>query len=595
MHHFKAAIAGILTLLAAATASAQTFPTVPSQTVIGRTAVGTGPAQAIPFASLLTAMLTSPLTVSQVNVNSIVFAGATSGSVTVSAQSVAGTPTIKWPTNSGTVVTSATAPLEENAVTGVVSCPNCAIAISTRTAAAAQDLSAYTIVRTLGYATAGDGGNATFVKISAGTAFKDSFITAASLTSGGVTCPNGTYNGIALVQGTGRGAWVTLTVAGTVVTNVVLNNPGNQYTVGDVLTGGIGCGTDWTYTVTSVSTPLASFTDSAGNKWQYTVDAGGLIDPRSFGAKFDCGSVGLTCDPTATNDFASIQAALYFANYHASKTLNVDTPTGYSNRVLLPQGAAKVCVSGTAYNTLVVPDSVVLEGISKFGSWLKQCDSDTATHHFVTLGVRGNQLACFGPQLRNMGLYAGLGSANVDIAMIYTNCAQQGIAINDVAVYSIFRMCLLAEVGWGGASDFTANGLFCNINYQAPSQTSIIKNTYGGSTIKLHDIIIESGNNIAINGISIANTGGTYSIVNFHAEQISIPIFFNAAAGAGSTVGVLIQSITGGSGCTSLVKRNAGAAANRITLGTAVKSNCTNTYDNAGALTTTDVYNWVNF
>ncbi len=49
-------VAGILALLPAV-AAAQTFPTVPSNTVIGRTAVGTGPAQAIPFATLFSSAL----------------------------------------------------------------------------------------------------------------------------------------------------------------------------------------------------------------------------------------------------------------------------------------------------------------------------------------------------------------------------------------------------------------------------------------------------------------------------------------------------------------------------------------------------------
>jgi hypothetical protein len=468
-----------------------------------------------------------------------------------------------------------------------------AAVIPSRASAITLDLSSYTAVQTQGYATPGDGGGATFVKIGSGTQFKDSFITAGSLTSGGVTCPNGSYTGVQLVQGTGRGAYASVTVAGTVVTAVTLTAAGNQYTVGDVLTGGLGCGTDWTWTVSAVSTPLASFTDAAGNKWQYLVNGGSFVDPRAFGAKFDCTSVGLTCDATATDDFASIQAALFFANYHGSSTLNSDTPTGYSTRVVLPFGSAKVCVSGTAFSTLVVPDSVVLEGQAKFGSWLKQCDSDGAADYFVTLGWPQKTLACFGPQLRNMGLYAGTGNANHEVAMIFTNCAQQGIAINDVAVYSIFRMCLRANTGWGGASDFTLNGLECNINYQAPNQTEIIEVNYNGATIKLHDIILESGSNISIRGISIINVGGTVNIQNFHAEQISLPIWFNAVSP--STVGVVAMGLTGGNGCSSLVTRVGGSVANRITLGTAVKAACTNTYDNAGAATTTDVYNWVNF
>jgi hypothetical protein len=483
--------------------------------------------------------------------------------------------------------------LNDSAVTNAKLAANAIPVISTRASAIALDLSTFTAVRTLGYTTQGDGGGASFIKVSGSTQFRDSFITAGSQTAPGITCPNGTYHGIALVQGTGRGAYASVVVAGTVVTSVTLTAPGNQYTVGDVLTGGLGCGTDWTWTVSAVSTPLASFTDAAGNRWQYMVNGTDMVDPRAFGAKFDCTTVGLTCDATATDDFASVQAALYFANYHGSQTLNSDTPTGYSTRVLLPFGSAKVCVSSTMFNTLVVPDSVVLEGRAKFGSWLKQCDSDNAAHYFVTLGFPGKQLACFGPQLRSMGLYAGLGNANHEVAMIFTNCAQQGIAINDVAVYSIFRMCLRATDGFGGASDFTTNGLFCNINYQAPNQTEIIEVNYNGANIKLTEVILESGSNISIRGISIINIGGTVNIQNFHAEQISLPIWYNAVSP--STVGVVAMGLTGGNGCTTLVHRQAGSQATRITLGTAVKAACTNTYDNAGAAVTTDVYNWVNF
>jgi hypothetical protein len=56
MRQIKAAIAGILTLFAATAVVAQTFPTVPGKSVIGRLGVlgDTGPSQAIPFATLRT-------------------------------------------------------------------------------------------------------------------------------------------------------------------------------------------------------------------------------------------------------------------------------------------------------------------------------------------------------------------------------------------------------------------------------------------------------------------------------------------------------------------------------------------------------------
>jgi|KBSMisStandDraft_5_1062788.scaffolds.fasta_scaffold82426_2 hypothetical protein len=64
MRIFRTAIAGITLSLLAASASAQQFPTVPDRTVIGRigTGSGSGPSQAIPFATLLT-NLASPLPV----------------------------------------------------------------------------------------------------------------------------------------------------------------------------------------------------------------------------------------------------------------------------------------------------------------------------------------------------------------------------------------------------------------------------------------------------------------------------------------------------------------------------------------------------
>lgn len=51
--------------------------------------------------------------------------GATSGSVHVVPQTVAGTPTITWPTVAGTIVTNAASPMSINTTTGAVSCPTC--------------------------------------------------------------------------------------------------------------------------------------------------------------------------------------------------------------------------------------------------------------------------------------------------------------------------------------------------------------------------------------------------------------------------------------------------------------------------------------
>src|SRR4051794_37694322 len=57
--HFKtsAPLLASLLVLTAASAAAQTFPTVPPNTVIGRLGTGPGPAQAIPNATLFSANL----------------------------------------------------------------------------------------------------------------------------------------------------------------------------------------------------------------------------------------------------------------------------------------------------------------------------------------------------------------------------------------------------------------------------------------------------------------------------------------------------------------------------------------------------------
>jgi hypothetical protein len=53
--------------------------------------------------------------------------GSSSGLVTVTTPAAAGTPTITWPNTSGTVATSASAPIVLNSTTGAISCPTCSV------------------------------------------------------------------------------------------------------------------------------------------------------------------------------------------------------------------------------------------------------------------------------------------------------------------------------------------------------------------------------------------------------------------------------------------------------------------------------------
>ena len=76
---------------------------------------------------------------------------------------------------------------------------------------------------------------------------------------------NGTYENIALTGGSGQNATATITVAGSVVTNITLNNGGQFYVVGDTISFasssiGIGTGSGFSTTVTAVN-------NSTGTSW----------------------------------------------------------------------------------------------------------------------------------------------------------------------------------------------------------------------------------------------------------------------------------------------------------------------------------------
>ena len=60
-----------------------------------------------------------------VRMTALDMAGSTSGTASVRSQAAAGSPTIYWPTTSGTLATSATAPIVLNSTTGVLTCPTC--------------------------------------------------------------------------------------------------------------------------------------------------------------------------------------------------------------------------------------------------------------------------------------------------------------------------------------------------------------------------------------------------------------------------------------------------------------------------------------
>ena len=82
--------------------------------------------------------------------------------------------------------------------------------------------------------------------------------------SGGSLYTNGTYNNVPLTGGSGSGATANITVSGQTITSVDIENSGNFYVVGDVLScsniyvGGSG---------SSFSVPVATISNAAGTSW----------------------------------------------------------------------------------------------------------------------------------------------------------------------------------------------------------------------------------------------------------------------------------------------------------------------------------------
>jgi len=585
MKKLRSLISAALLIAGLAPAIAQTFPTVPSSTVIGRTAAGVGPAQAIPFSQLLSSMLVSPLTVSQVNVNSVVYAGATSGSATVSAQAVAGTTAVKWPTVSGTVVTSATLPLVENAVTGTVSCPNCAIAISTRTAAAAQDLSAYSLVRTLGYDAVGDGGGATFKNVST-TPFLDSRILTGSLTAGGSGYVDGTYLYAELSGGTGTYGIASITVAGGAVTAVTIRNTGgNGYSVGDVLSannaylGGTGSGFTWT--VSTISTPTASFTDSAGTHWQIVPDEGNFINVRQFGAKVDY----VGSDASATNDYTAIQNAWNYAGRIHSPTIDGGGSAGA--KVIHPAGNSLVCGSVP----LLVPNGVSVEGHNAWASTLKMCAAWSNAQHFMTICDPNLHTACFASRPHNITLYSPfLQASSSAVSMVYSNNIQQIDVFDRVSIYAGGRRCISLETGYGGAALLGMQNVECTPG-GATVNTGIFIN-YGTTIVTMRNVHVETGGPLTLSGITI--TGGFIHLTGFHTEGISTGVEANITGSIANGF-VKLEDMTGGASCTNLVLKQGGSVANSVYVSSLTQNGCTNSMNNGGVLTAAFIGAWTLF
>lgn len=89
-------------------------------------------------------------------------------------------------------------------------------------------------------------------------------VLAFTLTNAGSGYTNGTYNNQALTGGTGTGATADITVAGGIVTSVVINSHGVDYTVADVLSAALPAGSSFAITVNSLMSFVSLWQNEIG-------------------------------------------------------------------------------------------------------------------------------------------------------------------------------------------------------------------------------------------------------------------------------------------------------------------------------------------
>jgi hypothetical protein len=463
---------------------------------------------------------------------------------------------------SGPIIVTGTNPL-------TISCPTCtassggATLVSSRAIAQTLNLSAFNVVQTGGYSTAGDGGGAIFQNVGTST-FLDSFVKTGTISSAGSGYTNGTYKFVLFTGGTGQSFFANVVVSGGAVTSVtpVFTGGGFGFSVGDVLTtsnaniGGTGSGFTWT--VQTVSMPTASFTDAVGTHFQYVPSP--YIDVRAFGAKFDWNGT----DTGATDNSTPIQNAFNFGALPQAIFTNASSQAQAD--ILIPAGIGMVC------SPLVMFGSDVVFGMGPINSTLHMCDAFTsATANFIELGDPNAQVACFGLRIGNLKLEATANAqANSGTYMLHSNCAQQSRAIDNIAIYGGKRGCFRYDTGFGGAAAFYSYDLFCTMFSAADGLNDGIVLNGGTTLFKFFNTIVESS---SFNGNGINAIGGQITFDGLHSEGVANPVNVNMAS---PTASFTLMHSTGGDNCNQFVTLQASNTKGNFALFDGVRNGCPN-------------------
>ncbi len=412
--------------------------------------------------------------------------------------------------------------------------------IPSRAIAATLNLSAFTAVTTQGYATAGDGGGATFKKLGAGVPFQDTYVSTATLV-GGSGYGSATYNGVPLGGGSSFGCSAQVVVSGGIVTQVNLAVPCSGYKVGDVLTtpnvflGSSGSGFTWT--VTAISTPTASFTDNSGNNFQFI--ATGIANILQFGAVGDWNGT----DGSSTNNAAAFWSAESWAS--------VNNPTSLANvlgnQILVPFGSYLTCGAwrGTSY-MLPTSQGVWFHGSGVQSTSIVQCSTETGSDHLFELCDSNFNVGQYGCKVSDMAIIMQ-GTASANTAAIYSLTGQQFPLVDNVEIIAKNYECIHYDVGKGGAANATFTHGDCEQAQSATANGITFGASLGGTQVILEDWIFGcAGTGCTKNAVSIS--GGTNFIgKKLHIENMTTG--FNVNNTGRST----LRDVTMTTGCTSVI------------------------------------------
>jgi hypothetical protein len=501
--------------------------------------------------------------------------------------------------------------IDANGVTSLSS--NAIPVFASRSAASALNLSSFSAIRTLGYATAGDGGGSTYQKVgsqpycanSNNTAsFQDSSgnwwniaETQYNIKQFGAKQDGSTDDTAAIKSALDCAALYSVAGGAAVVTGVNGRSvyvPAGISMVSDTITIPNGVALVGAGAISSVLQMTTDFPVA-----QHFLILGPQFQQNDIALVQSSGSAGnLTLNGARTRSGvnynpSSLGPQICSANNNNTVTFTfhgINAATGLSDTDAISGPAAGNCVSSTK-------------------GWLSITQISTnAGYNNITAGY--GQVATFGSRIENLQLFSSntnatkfttfinnnyTGTTGVSgNAMVYTNSAQHTGGISNVKMITGNRSGSIFESGVGGASVFTYDDV--EINFSGNCGGCASNNpgayfNYGGLLSPVRRAVVQGA--ASAGSVAVQIDGGHMHIIDSHVE--GVPTGFDIYTTSANSGSVTISNSFGGSGVTDFIKIEAGAASN-ITYVSAILSNgSTNIVNNKGVLTTGNLVDWTKF